>query len=107
MMQNSIVFDTSDLPDQEAPESISVVFDTSNLPDVEQGSNPIAAHAGAIPTQDASEVDHDSPDPTPSGHFQDMADLFSLDDTTQVLQQLWNRSRMDAQSRFSGAIPVS
>ena len=36
MLQNSIVFDMSDLPDQAAPKSISVVLDTSNLPDVER-----------------------------------------------------------------------
>lgn len=59
MPQNSLLFDISDLPDQEAPKPVSVVFDTSNLPDVEQDSNSTLTPAGTIPVEDASEGNHD------------------------------------------------
>ena len=54
--------------------------------------------------RDASEVDPNFLGQAPSGLFQDSVDhlgLYGINDTTQVLHDLWNRSRMDAQESWA------
>lgn len=100
MLQNSLTFDTSDLPDQETPEAPSVVFDTSNLPDFEPKSDSTAA-ADIMPTQGVSEANHNYTGPTPFDLFQGAsqpADGSYLENALQVRQDLWNQSLMDAQN---------